>query len=131
MGFRFKLQRKPFDVLVALLEHPGQLVTRDALGQRISQSNTFVDCDHSLNIAINRFLEACHDIRYQAPAPFPKRRNRVGPSELSRATKERLFHRSSSTRPERMSQSFDFLIFKRRNPNSNRLFKRSHVRPTR
>jgi hypothetical protein len=36
-----------------------------------------------------------------------------------------------STRPGRMSQSFDFLIFKRRNPNSNRLFKRSQVRPTR
>jgi DNA-binding response OmpR family regulator len=61
MGFRFKLQRKPFDVLVALLEHPGRLVTRDALGQRISQSNTFVDFDHSRNIAINKLRAALND----------------------------------------------------------------------
>jgi DNA-binding winged helix-turn-helix (wHTH) protein len=61
MGFLFKLQRKPFDVLVALLEHPGRLVTRDALGQRISQSNTFVDFDHSLNIAINKLRAALND----------------------------------------------------------------------
>jgi DNA-binding winged helix-turn-helix (wHTH) protein len=42
-GIRVKLQDQPFEVLVALLERPGQLVTREQLQARIWAGNTFVD----------------------------------------------------------------------------------------
>ena len=42
-GIKVKLQDQPFEVLVALLERPGQLVTREQLQARIWAGNTFVD----------------------------------------------------------------------------------------
>jgi DNA-binding response OmpR family regulator len=42
-GIKVKLQDQPFEVLVALLELPGQLVTREQLQARIWAGNTFVD----------------------------------------------------------------------------------------
>ena len=60
-GAPIKLQQQPFDVLTVLLEHPGRLVSRGDLRQRIWQSNTFVDFDHSLNIAINKLRTALGD----------------------------------------------------------------------
>lgn len=42
-GSRTKLPEQPFQVLVALLEHPDEVVTRDELRQRLWGSDTFVD----------------------------------------------------------------------------------------
>ena len=42
-GIKVKLQDQPFEVLAALLECPGQLVTREQLQARIWAGNTFVD----------------------------------------------------------------------------------------
>ena len=53
-GQRFDLQEQPFLVLRALLERPGQLVTRDELIKRLWPSDTFVDFEHSLNKAVKR-----------------------------------------------------------------------------
>jgi len=61
LGFRIKLQEKPFQILMALLERPGGLVTRDELHQRLWFDNTFVDFDHNLNNAINKLREALND----------------------------------------------------------------------
>src|SRR5882762_3838692 len=57
-GQRVKLQEQPFQVLTALLERPGELVTREELRGKLWPSDTFVDFDHSLNAAIKRLRDA-------------------------------------------------------------------------
>jgi len=60
-GVRVKLQEQPFQVLSVLLEHAGEVVTKDELRQRIWPSDTFVDFDHGLHSAITRLREALGD----------------------------------------------------------------------
>jgi Tol biopolymer transport system component/DNA-binding winged helix-turn-helix (wHTH) protein len=60
-GIRLKLQDQPFHVLQALVERPGELVTRENLQRRIWADNTFVDFDQSLNRAVNKVREALGD----------------------------------------------------------------------
>ena len=60
-GIKIKLQEQPLQILAALLEHPGQVVTREELRSRLWPSDTFVDFDHSLNKAINKLREALGD----------------------------------------------------------------------
>jgi DNA-binding winged helix-turn-helix (wHTH) protein/Tol biopolymer transport system component len=60
-GIRVKLTGQPFQILVVLLEHPGDLVTREQLQRRLWPSDTFVDFDRGLNAAINRVREALGD----------------------------------------------------------------------
>lgn len=60
-GRNLTLQDQPFEILAALLERPGQLVTRDELTKRLWSSDTFVDFEHSLNKAVNRLREALED----------------------------------------------------------------------
>jgi DNA-binding winged helix-turn-helix (wHTH) protein len=44
--------------LAALLERPGELVTREELRSKLWPADTFVDFDHSLNAAIKRSRDA-------------------------------------------------------------------------
>ena len=60
-GARVRLQDKPFRLLAALLERPGELVTREELCGRLWASDTFVDFDNSLNNAVNRVRAALGD----------------------------------------------------------------------
>src|SRR5215469_3256049 len=60
-GAKLKLQEQPFQVLCALLEHPGELLTREELRSRLWPADTFVDFDHGLNAAIRRLREALGD----------------------------------------------------------------------
>src|SRR5262249_2403514 len=60
-GIRVKLSGQPLQILVMLLECPGDLVTRGQLHQRLWPSDTFVDFDRGLNAAINRVREALGD----------------------------------------------------------------------
>jgi len=60
-GHRLKLQEKPFQVLAALLQHPGELVTREQLRQSLWPADTFVDFEHGLNTAVNKVREALRD----------------------------------------------------------------------
>ena len=60
-GLRIKLQDQPFQVLALLLEHPGQVVTREQLRQRLWPADTFVDFDHSLNSAVKKLRQALGD----------------------------------------------------------------------
>src|ERR1700724_3458674 len=53
-GAKVRLQGKPFQVLVALLERPGQPVSREELQQRLWSGDTFVDFESGLNTAANR-----------------------------------------------------------------------------
>lgn len=60
-GLRIKLQDQPFQILALLLEHPGELVTRDELRQTLWSADTFVDFDRSLNKAVNKLRLALGD----------------------------------------------------------------------
>jgi eukaryotic-like serine/threonine-protein kinase len=60
-GIRLKLSGQPFAVLAMLLEHPREVVTREELRAHLWQKETFVDFDHSLNVAINKLRETLCD----------------------------------------------------------------------
>ena len=60
-GMLIRLQEQPFQVLAALLERPGEVVTREELQRRLWPDDTFVDFEHSLNVAINKLREALSD----------------------------------------------------------------------
>jgi TolB-like protein/DNA-binding winged helix-turn-helix (wHTH) protein/Flp pilus assembly protein TadD len=60
-GVRVRLQEQPFQVLAMLLEHPGEIVTRDELRKKLWPADTFVDFDHGLNKVINKIREALSD----------------------------------------------------------------------
>ena len=60
-GRRLRLQDKPFRVLEALLEHPGEMVGRDALRTRLWPADTFVDFDTGLNSAVNKVRRVLGD----------------------------------------------------------------------
>ena len=57
-GQKVKLQEQPLQVLAALLERPGEMVTREELRGKLWSSDTFVDFDHGLNAAIKRLRDA-------------------------------------------------------------------------
>jgi DNA-binding winged helix-turn-helix (wHTH) protein len=58
---RIRLQEQPFQVLLALLAKPGELVTREELHQKVWNGEEFGDLDHRLNIAVNKIREALRD----------------------------------------------------------------------
>ncbi len=60
-GVRIPLQEQPFQILLALTEMPGHVVTRESLRQRLWGDATFVDFDQSLNSAIRRLRVALLD----------------------------------------------------------------------
>src|SRR3989441_1201438 len=60
-GIRIKLHEKPFQVLLALLEHPGEVVTRKELQERLWPQDTFVEFENGLNNTISRLREALGD----------------------------------------------------------------------
>ena len=60
-GTRIRLQDQPFKVLLALLEHPGEVVTREELKRRIWPHDSFGDFDHAVNIAIAKLRTALGD----------------------------------------------------------------------
>lgn len=60
-GTRLKLVGQPFEILAMLLSHPGELVTRDEMRDRLWPSDTFVDFNHGLNAAVNKLREALSD----------------------------------------------------------------------
>ncbi len=60
-GTRLKLQLQPFQVLIALLERPGEVVTREELRQRLWPQDTFVDFDHGLNTAMVKLRDVLGD----------------------------------------------------------------------
>src|SRR5450759_2658940 len=60
-GFKVKLQEQPLQVLVMLLERPGEVVTREDLQKKLWPGDTFVDFERGLNRAINKLREALGD----------------------------------------------------------------------
>jgi len=60
-GSRIKLQDQPFKILQILLEHPGDLVTREELQSRIWPEDSFGDFDHAVNVAVGKLRAALGD----------------------------------------------------------------------
>ena len=60
-GARIRLQIQPLKVLVALLDDPGAVVTRDELKQRIWPDESFGDFDHAVNVAVAKLRAALAD----------------------------------------------------------------------
>ena len=60
-GIRIRLQDQPFEILAAMIERPGEIVTREELRDRLWPAGTFVDFEHSLNAAIKRLRSALGD----------------------------------------------------------------------
>jgi DNA-binding winged helix-turn-helix (wHTH) protein len=60
-GRKIPLPGQPFSLLAALAERPGQVVTREALKERLWPGDTYVDFDRSLNTAASKVREALGD----------------------------------------------------------------------
>lgn len=60
-GSKMRLQDKPLQILTLLLEHPGEMVTREELQHRLWPDGIIVDFEHSINTAVKRLREALGD----------------------------------------------------------------------
>ena len=60
-GVKIKLQEQPLQILQMLLQHPGEVVTRDELRQKIWPADTFVDFEQGLYNAVKRLRDALKD----------------------------------------------------------------------
>src|SRR3954462_12252863 len=60
-GRPVRLQEQPRQILMALLERPGEIVTREELRDRLWKSDTFVDFEHGLNTAVKKVRQALGD----------------------------------------------------------------------
>src|SRR5580698_8660826 len=85
-GIPITLREQSFQVLAALMERPGEVVTREELRQRLWSSDTFVDFEVALNSAVSRLRDALGDSAnspsfietipkrgYRFVVPIPKR----------------------------------------------------------
>src|SRR5258705_3198500 len=60
-GLKIRLQEQPFQILLMLLERPGEVVPREQLQKRLWPADTFVDFERGLNRAMNKLREALGD----------------------------------------------------------------------
>src|SRR5205809_3619438 len=60
-GLKIRLQDQPFRLLVLLLDHAGDVVTREKVRETLWPAETYVDFDHSLNTAVRKLREALGD----------------------------------------------------------------------
>ena len=60
-GIRVRLSGQPFQILLVLLAHPGEVVTREQLREEVWVAGTFVDFEHGLNAAMNKLRRALSD----------------------------------------------------------------------
>jgi TolB-like protein/Flp pilus assembly protein TadD len=92
-GSRIRLQEQPFRILTALLEHPGEVVTREELRRRIWPEESFGDFDHAVNVAVGKLRTALND---SAEVPrlietLPRRGYRyIGPTNVPMMAAEQL-----------------------------------------
>jgi len=59
--FRIRLQEQPFQILLMLLQHPGEMVTREEIRKRLWPNDTIVEFDHSIGTAIKKLRQALGD----------------------------------------------------------------------
>jgi DNA-binding winged helix-turn-helix (wHTH) protein/Tol biopolymer transport system component len=94
-GVRVRLQHKPFQILSALLERPGHLITREELRAKLWPSDVFVDFESGLNTAMNRlrislgdsvdnpvYIETLARLGYRFLAPVEVMHEEPGPAPV-------------------------------------------------
>jgi len=102
-GVLVKLQPQPFRVLLLLIEHAAQLVTREEIQRRLWKDSTFVDFEHGINFSINQIRVALKDNREkpQYVETLPRRGYRfIGAVEESPLPKQ-----SNTSAPDRVQNS--------------------------
>jgi DNA-binding winged helix-turn-helix (wHTH) protein len=57
-GRKIRLEGQTVQVLISLLENPGELVTREELRRKLWPADTFVNFEHGLNAAVKRLRQA-------------------------------------------------------------------------
>ena len=60
-GKTLRLPEQPFRILTMLLEHPGEVLTREEIRRELWPDNTIVEFEHSINAAMNRLRQALGD----------------------------------------------------------------------
>jgi TolB-like protein/DNA-binding winged helix-turn-helix (wHTH) protein/lipoprotein NlpI len=60
-GVRVRIQDRSFEILAILLEHPGEVVTREELRNRLWPEDTFVDFDNNISASIGKLRAALSD----------------------------------------------------------------------
>jgi DNA-binding winged helix-turn-helix (wHTH) protein len=60
-GHKIRLQEQPFQILVELLERPGELVLREEIRRKLWRDDTVVEFDHSINAAVKRLRDSLQD----------------------------------------------------------------------
>jgi cholera toxin transcriptional activator len=60
-GFRIRLQDQPFQILLMMLDRPGEVVSREQIQQRLWPEGTFVEFEHSIGTAIKKLRQALGD----------------------------------------------------------------------
>jgi TolB-like protein/DNA-binding winged helix-turn-helix (wHTH) protein/Flp pilus assembly protein TadD len=60
-GLRIRVQQQPMKLLELLLEHPGEVVTREELRSRVWPNGSFGDFDQALNVAVGKLRSALGD----------------------------------------------------------------------
>src|SRR5215475_14176227 len=60
-GRRIRLQEQPLQILLKLLEHPGQVVLREEIRKKLWPNDTVVEFDHSINAAVKRLRDSLQD----------------------------------------------------------------------
>src|SRR5215467_3016062 len=58
---KIRLQEQPFQILLMLLQHPGEVVTREEIRKRLWPNDTIVEFDHSIGTAIKKLRQALGD----------------------------------------------------------------------
>jgi DNA-binding winged helix-turn-helix (wHTH) protein len=60
-GVKVRVPDQSIQILAMLLEHPGEVVTRDEVHRQLWPNGTIVEFDHSINAAIRRLRQALED----------------------------------------------------------------------
>jgi TolB-like protein/DNA-binding winged helix-turn-helix (wHTH) protein len=105
-GRRTPLRDQSVQLLLALLEHPGELITREELARRLWGTETFVDFDRGLNKVVNhlrealadsaeqpRFIETLPRKGYRFIAPVSQVADEAGGAGRASPTRSSRFHR--------------------------------------
>lgn len=56
-----RLPEQPFQILLTLLQHPGEIVSREEIRKRLWPNDTVVEFEHSISAAMNRLRQALRD----------------------------------------------------------------------
>ncbi len=111
-GSRIKLQEQPFRILIALLDHAGEVVSREDIRQKLWPPDTFVDFEQGLGTAIKKLRQALSD---DAGIPryietVPKRGYRFITAVKKSASPETQFIADALPAPDQLSEVVSTLV---------------------